>query len=65
MTDREYFEALRKRARDIIGDMDRGLAGHELENGDGCFAPHVAKERLLEVARLGEVLSNLRYAVET
>lgn len=62
MSDREYLDTLRQRARGIVNDMQRLLSGHELDNEDGKFAPHVAKERLQRVAALAEKLSDLAAA---
>lgn len=52
--DRELFDTLRIRAKLLCNEVARSLKDAETE--DGAMAPHVAKERVEKLHRLGEKL---------
>jgi hypothetical protein len=60
MNNRDYLEVLLDRARTIVGQMERELRAPKSD--DGKFAPHVAQERIRNVAKLGAKLKALEEA---
>lgn len=64
MRDREFFEVLRQRALDLTENARRSLTMHPKAEAGETMAPHVAKERVMNLRKLARQFDALANVAE-